>query len=229
MSFTLKSLAALAIAGAATAGAVAFSGGAANAATQHCGGYCVTIASQSYGTGHVLAVSKSGGVLLAPGYNSAEDFVGLPVGTVSQLAGAGKVAKSLATAYGQEVVYQLAYQPAGDMTGACIGDSGGSVVLQYCGAPFPTPHSTLPASTLWIGVYRDHTGNFEPFVNAGASATSAQVLTATSAGGPLVVRGMSQSYGAVAGSQQWESLIGIYGQTTAWPTPDGTEPPITGR
>jgi hypothetical protein len=230
MSFKLKTLAALAVAGAATAGAVALSSGpVANAATQHCGNYCETMASQSFGTGQVIAVSGNGGVLLAPGYNSSEDFVGLAVGTVQQLAGAGKISASLAKSYAQEIVYQFTYQPTGDMTGACLADSGGHVALEYCGAPFPTPHSTLPASTLWIGVYRDHSGNFEPFLNAAASTTSAQVLTATSAGGPLAVKGMTMGYGGVEASQMWESLIGIYGQATAWPTPNGTEPPITGR
>ena len=87
------------------------------------------------------------------------------------------------------------------------------------------PASTLPKSTLWIGVHRHASGDFEPFVNVAASTSSALVLTATSATGPLTINYMSLGSGGVAGNQMWESLIGIYGQAQPWPTPDGQEPP----
>lgn len=228
MSFRLKAVAMLGVAGAAMASAVALTGPAAHAATERCGNYCVTMASQSFGTKQVIAEGAHGGALLASGYNAEEDFVGLPVGTVSQLAGAKKIPASLARTYGNEVVYQLVFQPSGTMTGTCLGASsrtaGSAVTVQSCGWPQPMPASTLPNSTLWIGVHRDASGDYEPFVNVAASSSSALVLTATSASGPLTVNYMKLGSNGVAGNQMWESLIGIYGQAQPWPTPDGQEP-----
>lgn len=232
MSFNLKPMAVLAIAGAAVVSAIALAGPAAHAATQHCGPNCVTMASQSLGTGEEIAVSGNGGVLMEPGFNSKEDFIGLPVGTVAQLAKAGKIPNSLAATYGEEVVYELSYSPGGALTGNCLGVSspaaGATVKLQDCGAPSigdqATPAWEAQKGTLWIGVYRDHKGNFEPFVNVAASAHAAVVLTAKAAGAPLTINYMSIKAGSVASSQMWESLIGVYGQAQAWPTPHGTEP-----
>jgi hypothetical protein len=228
MSFRLKAAVLLGVAGAAMASAVVLTGPAAHAATERCGNYCVTLASQSFGAKQVVAEGANGGTLLAPGYNSKEDFVGLPVGTVSQLAGAKRIPAGLARTYGNEVVYQLVYQPAGALTGTCLGASsmvaGTGVTVQSCGWPQPMPASTLPNGTLWIGVHRDASGDFEPFINVAASKSSALVLTATSANGPLTINYMSLGSGGVAANQMWESLIGIYGQAQPWPTPDGQEP-----
>jgi len=229
MSFRLKAVVLLGVAGAAVASAVALTGPTARAATERCGDYCVSMASQSFGSGQVIAETSSGATLLAPGFNPEEDFVALAVGTVSQLAGAGKIPASLAPTYGNEIVYQFAYQPAGKITDTCLAASGltaGSAVkVQSCGWPQEIiPESILPTNTLWIGVHRDASGDFEPFVNVEASASSALVLTATSAGGPLTINYMQLGYGGVASDQMWESLIGIYGQTQVWPTPTGDEP-----
>jgi len=228
MSFRLKAVALLGVAGAAMASAVVLTGPAAHAATERCGPQCVTMASQSFGKGQVVAEGKNGTTLLAPGYNPEEDFIGMAVGTVSQLAGAKRIPASLAATYGQEVVYQLVYEPAGKLTSTCLGASsvaaGSGVTVQPCGWPQPMPSSTLPNSTLWIGVHRDGSGDYEPFVNVAASKTSALVLTATSASGPLTINYMSLGYGGVAPDQMWESLIGPYGQAVAWPTPTGQEP-----
>lgn len=237
MSLKLKSLAAITIAGAAVVSAVALAGPAAHAATQRCGVNCVTMASQSLGSGEEIAVSSNGGVLMEPGFNTKEDFIGLPVGTVAQLAQSGKIPSSLAATYGQEVVYELSYAPGGALTGSCLGISsptaGAAVKLQTCGAPSignqATPAWEAQKGTLWIGVYRDHKGNFEPFVNVAASARAAVVLTAKAAGAPLTINYMSIKSGTVAASQMWESLIGIYGQAQAWPTPHGTEPLFPAR
>jgi hypothetical protein len=217
---TLAGLAALAIAGGATGGAMALSTPAAHAATVHCSWYCVTLASQSFGTGQVVAETSSGGVLLAPGYNSAEDFVGAPVGTVSEFVqrGYGGIPSWLAKIYGEEIIYELTYAPFGELKGTCLGVSslsaGANAVVEPCGAP----------GTYWIGIYRDHTGDFEPFVNAAASTNSVLVLSATSANGPLTLAHLSLSLGSVASDQLWESLIGVYGQAQPWPTPTGDEP-----
>jgi hypothetical protein len=229
MSFRLKAVALLGVAGAAMAGAVALTTGpAAQAATERCGDYCVTMASQSFGTGQVIAATASGGTLLAPGYNPEEDFIAMAVGTVAQLASVGKMPASLAATYGQEVVYQFVYEPAGQLTDKCLGASstaaGAAVTVGSCGWPQPMPASVMPYSTLWIGVHRDAVGDYEPFVNVAASTSSALVLTATSAGGPLTINYMSISAGTVASDQMWESLIGVYGQAVAWPTPNGQEP-----
>jgi hypothetical protein len=229
MSFRLKAVALLGVAGAAMASAVALTGPVAQAATERCGDYCVTMASQSYGKGQVVSAGANGGMLLATGYNTKEDFVGLAVGTVSQLASVKKIPATLAATYGEEVVYQLVYEPAGQLTNTCLGASstaaGSSVTVQSCGWPQqPMPASSHPYSTLWIGVHRDASGDFEPFVNVAASTSSALVLTASAAYGPLTINYMSISGGTVASDQMWESLIGVYGQAQAWPTPDGQEP-----
>lgn len=237
MSLKLKPLAALALAGAAAISAVAFAGtGTARAATERCGHYCVTMASQSLGTGQVISVSGNGGVLMAPGFNIHEDFVGLPVGTVAMLAQAGQIPKALAKTYGEEVVYELSYAPAGALTGDCLGVSsptaGATAALQFCGAPTngqPAPMWEAQKGTLWIGVYRDHTGNFEPFVNVAASSHAAVVLQANAPGGALTINFMHISGGAVAANQKWESLIGVFGQAQAWPTPRGDEPGFPAR
>jgi hypothetical protein len=229
MSFKLKAVVLLGAAGAAMASAVALTGPAAVAATQHCGYYCETMASQSFGPGQVIAEGANGATLLAPGYNPEEDFVALAVGTVSQLAGAGKIPATLASTYGNEVVYQFSYQPKGAITDTCLAASsksaGSAVEVKSCGWPAEIiPESIMPTNTLWIGVHRDASGDYEPFVNVGASSSSALVLTATSAGGPLTINYMQLGYGGVAGAQMWESLIGINGHTQAWPTPNGNEP-----
>ena len=232
----LSGVAALAIAG----GVAAYLGTPARAETAHCGDRCVTLASQAFGSGSVAAVSGTSGVLLAPGYNSHEDFVPVAVGTVEQLAQAGKIPTALAKTYDNEVVYELNYAPYGELTGVCLGapslTAGSDTALQQCGEPsdnHPAPAWDKQWGALWVGVYRDHSGDYEPFVNVGASDTNAVVLTATSAGGALTINYMSLISGysgtTVASDQMWESLIGIYGQTQAWPTPTGNEPYFLGR
>jgi hypothetical protein len=229
MSFKLKAVVLLGIAGAAAASAVVLTGPAATAATEHCGYYCETMASQAFGSGQVIAEASNGSTLLAPGYNPEEDFVALAIGTVSQLAGAGKIPASLAPTYGNEIVYQFAFQPYGKLTDTCLAASskaaGSAVKVQSCGWPQQVlPEDVIPTSTLWIGVHRDASGDFEPFVNVGASTSSALVLTATSKGGPLTINYMQLGSGRVASNQMWESVIGINGQTQVWPTPNGNEP-----
>jgi hypothetical protein len=231
MSFRLKAAVLLGAAAAAAISTVALTGSNAHAATERCGGEqnCMTMASQSFGSGQVIAETSSGAALLAPGFNPQEDFVALAIGTVSQLAGAGKIPASLAPTYGNEVVYQFSYQPYGVETYKCLAASstaaGSAVSVGSCGYPqVIQPQSIIPTNTLWIGVHRDASGNYEPFVNVAASTSSALVLTATSASGPLTINYMSLGYGGVAGDQLWESLIGTNGATQAWPTPTGNEP-----
>ncbi|HZR54469.1 MAG TPA: hypothetical protein VFB06_33835 [Streptosporangiaceae bacterium] len=232
MSLKLKPIAALALAGAAAISAVALvTTGSARAATEACGSYCVTMASQSLGTGQEIAVSGTGGVLMAPGFNAHEDFIGLPVGTVAELAQAGQIPKALAATYGEEIVYEFSYAPRGALTGDCLGVSSPSVgaraALQYCGAPTngqPAPMWEAQKGTLWIGVYRDHVGDFEPFVNVAASKGAAVVLQANAPGGALTLNFMHISGGRVAANQMWESLIGAFPHAQAWPTPKGNEP-----
>ena len=215
--------------------AIALSGSAAHAATVRCGNYCVTMASQSLGSGEEIAVSSNGGVLMAPGFTPKEDFIGLAVGTVAQLAQAGQIPSSLAATYGHEIVYELSYAPYGALTGNCLGvaspAAGAAVKLQYCGAPTngePAPSWEAQKGTLWIGVYRNHSGNFEPFINVAASTHAAVALTAGAAGGPLKISYLSDTAGTVAASQMWETMIGIFGQEQAWPTPTGNEPSLPG-
>lgn len=234
MRLNLKATAVIAIAGAAMS-AVALSGPAAHAATVRCSGYCVTMAAQSLGAGEQIAVSGNRGVLMTPGFNPKEDFIGLAVGTVAQLAQAGQIPSSLAATYGHEIVYEFSYAPYGTLTSDCLGvasmTAGAAVKLQNCGAPTngePAPSWEAQKGTLWIGVYRDHSGNFEPFVNVAASTHAAVVLTAGAAGGPLKISYMSTKTGSVASNQMWETLIGHFGSEVAWPTPTGNEPSLPG-
>lgn len=205
----LAGVAALAIAG----GGAALAMPHASAETQRCGVNCVTMSSQAFGATNVISAGNPS-MLLAPGFNPTEDFIGVALGTASNLAQIKQVPAGEAATYGSEVVYELAYEPHGVIATQCLGASGSAVVLQTCGLP----------TTLWIGVHRDASGDFSPFVNVGESATSAQVLTATSAHGALSVSGMSVSSGTVAPTQMWESQIGIFGQTQAWPVPGGDAP-----
>lgn len=214
MSFKLKALVGLTTL--AVAGSIAsLTVPAANAETEHCGYYCATMASESFGATNVAAVSGNNSVLLAPGFNSHEDFVGVPLGTAKELVQIHEVPAAMAATYGDSVVYELAYLPFGKIGNQCLGvsgtTSGSAVQLATCGS----------SGTLWIGVHRDHSGNFEPFVNVTASTSSAKVLTATSATGKLTIGSMSISGGVVAPSQMWESLIGIFGKTVPWPVPGG--------
>ncbi len=234
MPLNFKATAVLAIAGAAMS-AIALSGPAAHAATETCGGYCVTMASQSLGSGEEIAVSGNGGVTMAPGFTPKEDFIGLAVGTVAQLAQAGQIPSSLAATYSHEIVYEFSYAPHGELTGNCLGVSspaaGATVKLQFCGAPTngePAPSWEAQKGTLWIGIYRDHSGNFEPFINVAVSAHAAVALTAGTAGGPLKIGYLSVKSGLVAANQMWETMIGIFGQEQAWPTPTGNEPSLPG-
>jgi hypothetical protein len=213
MSLKLKmlaGLAALALAG----GGAALAVPGADAATARCGTYCVTMASEAFGSQHLIAAGSPSS-LQAPGFNRNEDFVGAALGTASNLAQINQVPASLAAIYGNEVVYEFAFQPHGVIPTQCLGASGTSVVLQSCGVP----------TTLWIGVHRHQNGFFAPFVNVGESGTSVQVLTATSATGPLAVSPLSiDSSGTVASTQMWEGVYGIFGQTVLWPVPGGDAP-----
>lgn len=232
LKLKLKPIAALAIAGAAVVSAAALTGSTAYAATERCGPDCVTMAARSLGPHQEIAVSGNGGVLMRPGFNPREDFIAVPVGTVAQLALVGQIPKALASTYGAEVVYELNFAPAGALTGDCLGISstkaGSATKIQFCGSPVfgePTPLWEGQKGALWIGVFRDHSGNFEPFVNVAASSKAALVLTAKAAGGPVTINHMSIKSGSVASNQMWESLIGVFGQAQAWPTPQGSEPP----
>jgi hypothetical protein len=232
MPHKLKAMAVVAVGAAVSA--LALPGAAAQAATQVCGYYCVTLAAQSLGSGEVIDVSGNGAVLMAPWFNPGEDFVGMPMGTVAQLAQSGQIPSSLAATYGQEIVYQLIYAPAGALTGNCLGIAslapGAGLKLQFCGAPnngLPTPEANGQKSALWIGIHADHNGDFQPFINVAASTTGtngALALTAGTAGGPLTIQNLSSPNGSVASDQMWETLIGIYGQQQPWPTPNGPGP-----
>lgn len=210
---------------------------AAQGATRQCGDHCVTLASQEFGAGQVIAQAATGAVLRAAGSGPLEDFVGRAVGTVAQLARSGKVPAALARTYGAEQVYQLEFEPEGLPGGTCLAASapgplapgssvpaaGAKVTVRGCGS------SSAPASsTLWIGVHGDGIGDFEPFVNVAASSHAALALTAIWPGRPLTVTALTMGGGTAAPAQMWESLIGVYGQVRPRPEPDGSGTPRPG-
>jgi hypothetical protein len=204
---TLAGLAALALAG----GAAALAIPQAHAMTEHCGGDCTTMSSQAFGSDEVIA-NGNPTALLEPGYNPKEDFIAHVLGSASGLAQINQVPASEASIYGSESVYEFGYSPYGTLPTECLGASGGSIVLQACGLP----------TTLWIGVHRDASGYYSPFVNVGASASGGiKVLTATGAGSAVTLSPMSISNGVVASDQMWESQLGTYGQVVPWPVPGG--------
>lgn len=205
-------LAALALAGGTTMLAMP----AANAATMKCGVGCATLASEKYGASDVVAVgSASAGELAAFWYNSGEDFLGQPEGSVRAFSKAGVVSGSLAKTYGSDQLYQYVYAPDGHVTDECLGASVGStaVTLQSCG------HSS---NTLWVVLSGWAHGNFEPVLSAVLSAQSAMLLTASAANGALTVTQMNLSSttsngvttSAVASNQMWETVCGVYGNST---------------
>lgn len=205
-------LAALALAGGTTMLAMP----AANAATMKCGLGCSTLASEKYGANDVVAVgSSSTGELAAFWYNSGEDFVGQPEGVVRDFSKAGVISGSIAKTYGSDQVYQYVYAPDGHATDKCLGASVGStaVTLQSCG---DSPN------TLWVALSGLAHGNFEPVLSAALSAQSAMLLTASAANGPLTVTQMNLSTSTsndvttstVAPNQMWETVCGVYGNST---------------
>jgi hypothetical protein len=204
-------LAALALAGSTTVLAMP----AANAATIRCGGGCITLASQKFGTSDVVAMGPSStGKLAAFWYSDSEDFSGQFEGTVHDFTKAGVIAGSLEKPYSSDAVYQYEYAPAGRESDKCLAATTGStaVTLEPCGAS---------ADTLWVGLSGRVHGNFMPLLSAALSAKSAMLLTAATATGALSVAQMNLSTTVsddvttttVSPYQMWETVAGVYGST----------------
>jgi hypothetical protein len=87
------------------------------------------------------------------------------------------------------------------------------VTLLPCGAS---------VDTLWVGLSGLQHGNFMPVMSAALSPSSAMLLTASSASGPLGVTQMNLSTttsngvttAAVAANQMWETVEGVYGSSS---------------
>jgi hypothetical protein len=209
---TTLSIAALALAG----GTAMLAMPAANAATIRCGNGCDTLASQKYGAGNVMAVGASSSGVLAPfWYNQNEDFVAEVECNVHDLYKVGVIAGSVNRTYSSDEVYQYVYAPVGNTTDKCLGAAPGStaVTLMPCGTN---------ADTLWVGLSGLQHGNFMPVMSAALSPSSAMLLTASAANGPLTVTQMNLSTttsngvttASVAANQAWETVQGAYGSSS---------------
>lgn len=209
---TMLGLAALTMAG----GMAAVTVPAANAATMRCGGGCATLASQKYGAANVMAVGASSTVGLSTfTYSTSEDFLAQLEGNVNDLYKIGVIAGSVKRTYKSDEVYQYVYAPAGKSTNECLAATPGStaVALLPCGAS---------VDTLWVGLSGLQHGNFMPVMSAALSPSSAMLLTASSASGPLSVTQMNLSTttsngvttAAVAANQMWETVAGVYGSAS---------------
>src|SRR5579859_3608952 len=191
---------------------------AADAATQKCGGGCVSLAALKFGAKTVVSVSRGSSAVLALFWFSGnEDLHGKPVGTVQALYRAHLIAQSVDKTYGADLVYEYEWFPKGFGTVLCLGVSGSMqpgtpVTLQPCG---------VSAATLWIAQTGRQSGNYMPLINAGASVNSALVLTASSASGALSIAQMALSTTAgvtsCAPTQMWELVAGPFGNSTELP------------
>lgn len=224
MSLKRRMLAGLAATGL-VGGGMAFALPHANAATQKCGLACETLASQKFGVKNVVSVQGSAAGLAAFWYSNNEDLIAWPVGTVHDYYLAHLIAQSVDKVYGASEVFEYEWVPRGSESVRCLGasssQSGAAVTMQQCGAS---------AATLWIPQAGRQSGNYMPLINAGASAKTLEVLTASTASGPLSITQLSLttkvangvSTTSVAPTQMWELETGVYGAATETSVTTGT-------
>jgi hypothetical protein len=175
-----RGLAALTLA----AGSTALAAGAAipaNAATPACGHSCVTLYSQIFGAGDVMAVLNGvdavgqAAIVTTAGPDSDEDFLSLYEGTVASVYADGLVSSVADQAWPSDAVYEYEYAPDGVLSGLCLGtaltaSAGVPVGLQPCG---------ITSTVMWIPLPQPaYLGDgFTPLVNGSdTSATSVPVL-----------------------------------------------------
>jgi hypothetical protein len=207
----LTGLAALALA----SGVIVAVGPAGSAATVACGSSCISLASQSLGSGEVSAVYNGTAavgtkvILSAAGEFSAEDFEVENPGTVAEFYADGVVGAAVGETWPSYPVYTFQYAPNGAQSGLCLGlgigktaANGTKVSLQTCGTT---------AQVAWIPLESDDIGGYEPLINASdTNANYPYVLTAGgSAGDKLTTHKLNLVAGTFNPAQMWENLTGV--------------------
>jgi hypothetical protein len=187
----------------------------ANAASTACGATCMTLGSELFGPGHVIAAvtprfrlpnSPPGVALSAAGPYQSEDFKAEYVGPVSVLYSYGIVSAAVDASWPNDIGYEYQYAPGGDESNLCLGTAGTAaqgtpVTLQECG---------VSGQTVWIATATR--GEFTPLVNGTDNRSfEPYVLTASTDNGPLSVR---EFFAILRGTmppenQLWQNIDGV--------------------
>jgi len=186
----------------------------ANAASPACGASCMTLSSELYGSGYVVAAvtgrislrNTPPGVALAPaGPNESEDFKAEYIGQVSLLYSFGIVSATVNQHWPNDYGYEYQYAPGGTDTGLCLGTAGTAaggtpVTLQPCG---------VSGQTVWVAVATR--GEYTPLVNGTDNDSFAPyVLTASTDNGPLSVEGLFPIIsGPPPANKLWRYINGV--------------------
>lgn len=182
------------------AGGTALAAGAAipaHAATSACGHNCMTLYSQQFGTGDVMAVFNGvdsvgqAVIVTTAGPDADEDFLSLYEGTVASVYADGLVSSVADQTWPSDGVYQYEYAPDGVLSGLCLGTAltaspGVPVDLQPCGLTSTVMWIPLPEST-FLG------DGFSPLVNGSdASTTSTPVLDVSAPNDQLTIQALTR-------------------------------------
>jgi hypothetical protein len=185
----LTGLAAITLAGTAI---TTMSATTANAASPACGSSCMTLSSELFGPGYVVAAvtprfrirfAPPGVALATAGPYQSEDFRPEYVGPVSELYSYGIVSAAVDQSWPNDIGYEYLYAPGGVESTLCLGTAGTAaqgtaVTLQECG---------VSGQTIWIATASE--SEFTPLVNGTDNRTFAPyVLTASTDNGPLTVQ-----------------------------------------
>jgi hypothetical protein len=186
----------------------------ANAASTTCGARCMTLASEQFGSGYVVAATTAryrirfqppGLALAAAGPYQSEDFVSEYIGPVSELYSYGIVTATVDQSWPNDIGYEYQYAPGGIESGLCLGTAGTAaqgtaVTLQPCG---------VSGQTVWVATAGG--SEFTPLVNGTDSRSFAPyVLSAGTDNGPLTVAEfISVIRGRAPENQLWRDINGV--------------------
>ena len=185
----------------------------ANAASTACGARCMTLASERFGTGYVIAATTAryrirfqppGLAMAAAGPYQSEDFESEYIGPVSELYSYGIVTAAVDQSWPNDIGYEYQYAPGGNESGLCLGTAGPAaqgtaVTLQPCG---------VSGQTVWVATASR--SEFTPLVNGTDNRTFAPyVLSAGADNGPLTVEEFLPVIPRTSpGNQLWRDIDG---------------------
>jgi hypothetical protein len=179
----------------------------ANAASVACGARCMTLASEQFGSGYVIAATTARlrirfqppGLAPAPaGSYQSDDFEAEYVGTVSEMYSFGIVTAAVDQSWPNGIGYEYVYAPGGNESGLCLGTAGTAaqgtpVALQACG---------VSGQTIWIVTASG--GEFTPLVNGTDNRSfEPYVLTASTDNGPLTVKASNTLCRSISRPHGW--------------------------
>jgi hypothetical protein len=187
----------------------------ANAASTACGTTCMTLSSELFGPGYVVAAvtprfrlrnSPPGVALAAAGPYQSEDFKAEYVAPVSVMYSYGIVSAAVDHSWPNDIGYEYQYAPGGHESSLCLGTAGTAaqgtpVTLQQCG---------VSGQTVWIATAPR--GEFTPLVNGTDNRSfEPYVLTVSTDNGPLSVGAF---FAILRGTmppenQLWQSINGV--------------------